>query len=154
MSRNYYSEIHLHFVWHTKGSLPLLTEKVEPLTHHLIKSKIVETPGTYIHEVNGTETHVHAVVTLAPTILISELIGKLKGYTSHEVNKALGRKLREWQAGYGVVSFGTKDLEWVRAYVRDQKEHHAQGKTFERLERIDASEDDGAMAEAKQREAP
>ena len=25
MSRNYYSEIHLHIVWHTKNSLPLLT---------------------------------------------------------------------------------------------------------------------------------
>lgn len=27
MSRNYYSEINLHIVWHTKNSLPLLTAK-------------------------------------------------------------------------------------------------------------------------------
>ena len=27
----------------------------------------------------------------------------------------------EWQAGYGVVSFGTKNLEWVKAYVRNQR---------------------------------
>ena len=25
----------------------------------------------------------------------------------------LGRKVLEWQAGYGVVSFGTRDLPWV-----------------------------------------
>ncbi len=33
MSRNYYSEINLHIVWHTKNSLPLLTPDVESLAH-------------------------------------------------------------------------------------------------------------------------
>ncbi len=26
--------------------------------------------------------------------------------------------------GYGIVSFGTKDLQWVIDYVLNQKEHH------------------------------
>jgi hypothetical protein len=26
-----------------------------------------------------------------------------------------------WQAGYGVVSFGTRDLDWVRNYVRNHE---------------------------------
>jgi hypothetical protein len=34
------------------------------------------------------------------------------------------------------VSFGTKDLEWVREYVRNQKERHAKGNLVDRLERI------------------
>ncbi|MCP9494378.1 MAG: hypothetical protein MSG64_07985 [Pyrinomonadaceae bacterium MAG19_C2-C3] len=38
---------------------------------------------------------------------------------------------------YGVVSFGTKDLEWVKQYVRNQKEHHACGQIYERLERTE-----------------
>jgi len=41
-----------------------------------------------------------------------------------------------WQEGYGVVSFGTKDLDWVRQYVRNQREHHARGTTHDRLERL------------------
>jgi hypothetical protein len=40
-----------------------------------------------------------------------------------------------------VVSFGTADLDWVKAYIRNQREHHAQGKVHDRLERI--SETDG-----------
>ena len=32
ITHNYYSEINLHFVWHTKTSLPLLTAEVEPVT--------------------------------------------------------------------------------------------------------------------------
>jgi putative transposase len=153
MARSYYSEIHLHLVWHTKLSLPLLTPQVEAATHHYLRGKLINTPGAFVHEVGGTETHVHVAVTIAPTILISDLVGQLKGASAHEVNQKLGqgRKLLEWQGGYGVVSFGTKDLEWVKAYIRNQREHHAQGKVYDRLERITAAE---VMAEAEQREAP
>jgi REP element-mobilizing transposase RayT len=153
MSRTYYSEIHLHLVWHTKVSLPLLVPEVEAVTHHYLRGYLINTPGAFVHEVGGTETHVHVVVSTAPTLLVSELVGKLKGASSHEVNQKLGRgrKVLEWQGGYGVVSFGTKDLEWVRAYVRNQKEHHARGTVHERLER---STPEAVEAQAEPREAP
>jgi len=94
---------------------------------------------------------VHLCLTIPPTLLISDFIGQLKGSSSHEVNQKLGRKALEWQAGYGVVSFGTGDLPWVREYVRDQREHHARGNVEDRLERITAME---TTAEAEPREAP
>ena len=138
MSRNFYSEIHLHIVWHTRESLPLLTSEVELLARRCIRQKLINTPGVFVHEIGGIETHCHVCVTVPPTVLISGLIGEIKGASSHEVNHRLGRgrKLLLWQSGYGVVSFGTKDLEWVKAYVRNQREHHAAGRTFDRLERL------------------
>jgi len=45
--------------------------------------------------------------------------------------------LLEWQNGYGIVSFGTKDLKWVVRYVLNQKEHHKTGKVFKRLESVE-----------------
>lgn len=142
MSRNYYSEINLHIVWHTKGSLPLLTPDIESLAQRYIKKRIIETPGVFVHEIGGIETHVHVVVTVPPTLLISDFIGQLKGGTSHDVNQALGGRQKElqWQAGYGVVSFGTRDLPWVVDYVRNQREHHARGTAQERLEQVDQSD--------------
>jgi putative transposase len=153
MSRNYYSEINLHITWHTKESQPLLIPKVEAVVHHYLRGRCINTEGAFIHEIGGIETHVHLCLSLAPTILISELIGQLKGSSSHEANQKLGdaRKVLEWQAGYGVVSFGTKDLTWVKAYVRDQRRRHARGAVEERLERITAMED---VAKAEPREAP
>ena len=137
MSRNYYSEVHLHVVWHCKNSRPLLTPDVETFVHRYLKQRLVQTSGVFVHEIGGTEAHVHVVVTITPTVGISELIGQLKGASSHETNRQFPRlKALEWQAGYGVVSFGTKDLEWVNEYVRSQKEHHARGTVHERLERI------------------
>lgn len=32
----------------------------------------------------------------------------------------MNRKALEWQRGYGVVSFGKRNLEWVLDYVRRQ----------------------------------
>ena len=53
-----------------------------------------------------------------------------------------GAKVLEWQVGYGVVSFGTKDLPWVKLYIQHQKEHHAKAFVHDRLERITDLESD------------
>ncbi len=138
MSKSYYSEINLHLVWHTKENIPLLTSTIEPLAYRALRNRVLETPDVVLHEIGGIETHVHVAVTIPPTLTISEWIGKLKGGTSHDVNQQSGRnhKVLEWQIGYGVVSFGTRDLEWVKRYIRNQREHHGHSTAHDRLERI------------------
>src|SRR5713101_601344 len=151
MSRNYYSEINLHFTWHVKESAPILVSKVEAIVRHYLRGRCINTSGVFIHEIGGIETHVHLCLSIAPTVEISELIGQLKGSSAHEVNQKLGGgggKVLEWQAGYGVVSFGTKDLEWVKSYVRNQRERHATNRIVGRLVRITALEDE-AKAEPR-----
>jgi putative transposase len=152
MARNFYSEINLHIVWHTKTSAPLLTPTVEPIVHHALRGRCINTPGVYLHEIGGIETHVHLCVSIIPTILISDWIGQLKGSSSHEVNQKSGHKVLDWQTGYGVVSFGTKDLDWVKQYVRQQKQHHAAGTIHDRLEQFEFGHT--PMAQAEPREAP
>ena len=143
MSRRSYSEINLHFVWHVKSNLPLLTTEMEPRLYQYIRNYALQTKELIFHEIGGTETHIHLAVTIPPTLLISEWIGKLKGASSHYVNhQLLNRKLLDWQAGYGAVSFGSKDLDWVIRYIRKQKEHHRKGTAMDRLERIKSNEED------------
>jgi hypothetical protein len=50
------------------------------------------------------------------------------------------RQVLQWQSGYGVVSFGRKDLQWVQAYVRNQREHHSNNDAQDRLEWIQPME--------------
>ena len=104
---------------------------IEGALHQFIKNRIVQTPGAYFHALGGIETHVHLALSVKPSVHIDEWIGQLKGASSHEFGKAL-----QWQTGYGVVSFGTRDLEWVIAYIHNQREHHRRGTVTERLERI------------------
>jgi putative transposase len=55
-----------------------------------VKKRIIDTPGAFVHEIGGIETHVHIAVTIPPTLAISDFIGQLKGGSSHDVNQALG----------------------------------------------------------------
>lgn len=151
MAQNYYAEINLHLTWHTKESAPYLTGPIESIVHRYLRGRCTETPGVYVHALGGIETHVHLAISIPPTLLISEFVGKLKGASSHDANQRSGHKVLEWQSGYGVVSFGSKDLPWVVDYVRNQKDRHARGRVEDRLERITELETE---AKADEREAP
>ncbi len=135
MPKNVYSEINLHFVWHTKNNNPVVVDSIEQRVYHYLEREARKTKGVYFHAVNGTENHIHLVASIPPSLLISEWIGKLKGGGSFYINHEIAnRELLDWQEGYGVVSFGTKDLKWVLEYVKNQKKHHAEHTTIRRLE--------------------
>ncbi len=130
MPRRVYSEINLHVTWHTKDSLPLITEKIEAKLHDFIKQKIFETEEVFFHAIGGTKDHIHMAASVPPTLMIADWIGQLKGASSYQMNKLAGRKNLEWQHGYGVVSFGTRDLEWVVGYIRDPEKASCKRKYF------------------------
>jgi putative transposase len=145
MPRNVYSEINLHIVWHTKNNAPVLSDQIEARLQQHIEHHVLQSEGCIFHGIGGTDDHVHLAVSVPPTLLISEWIGRLKGASAHYINNEIAnRKLLEWQIGYGVVTFGTRDLPWVLSYVRNQRQHHASGATHQRLERIERD----ALAEA------
>jgi putative transposase len=138
MSSHVYHEIYLHFNWHTKGDQPLLTGDIETLAHAELTAKCRRFRGSYLHGVGGTDTHVHLALSIEPFVTISELVQELKGASSFEVNKRMNRKALEWQRGYGVVSFGKRNLDFVLDYVHRQREHHANGQILARLEACDS----------------
>jgi putative transposase len=149
MAGKCYHEIYVHATWHTKGNARLLVAEVEDRGHRYLVHRIAETPGAFVHEIGGTEDHVHLAVSIPPTLLISEWIGELKGASTHHLNRnVMDGPTFAWQAGYGVVTFGQKDLPFVKEYVRNQKKRHAEGRIHARLERIEAEE----VAEAVVRE--
>ena len=135
MARRIYAEINLHITWHTKDNLRMITPAIEPVLYRYITNKVINTPDAIFHAIGGTDDHVHLAASVRPTVDIDNWIGKLKGSSSHELGKAL-----HWQSGYGVVSFGTRDLKWIVAYIQNQKEHHRSGSVFDRLERITEDE--------------
>jgi putative transposase len=80
-------------------------------------------------------------ISIEPSVRISDLVKDLKGGSAHDVNNVARDKLLHWQRGYGVVSFGMNNLDWVREYIRSQKEHHANDRIIGRLEQITIDED-------------
>jgi len=119
----------------------MIGERIENRLYHYLTHKIIETPGARLHAIGGIETHIHIATSLPPNLLVSEWIGKLKGASSYYINHEVESKSLEWQRGYGIVTFGTKDLQWVIEYINNQKAHHKSGRTFDRLEKH--SDDNG-----------
>ncbi|HWL92582.1 MAG TPA: IS200/IS605 family transposase [Phycisphaerae bacterium] len=138
MPRNVYHEINFHIVWRTKNDVPSLIGDIERHVWRHLRKRAIDTGGVFVHEIGGMPDHIHMAVSVPPTVLVSEWIGKLKGGSSHFINHEVANaKVLDWQTGYGIVSFGSKDLPWVVEYIRNQKEHHAASRVYDRLERIE-----------------
>jgi REP element-mobilizing transposase RayT len=132
-----YWRLYYHFVWGTKDRLALIDDQIEARVYSAIAAKAQEL-GALVHAVGGMEDHVHLVASVPPKIPLSEFIGLVKGNSSHFVNHVIVPGFHfAWQGEYGVQSFSEKDLPVVVGYVKNQKEHHLEGRTRERLEQVD-----------------
>ena len=129
-----FSEIYLHLNWHCRNDEPMITADIEPDLYELVRAYCRKVKGIHFERVGGTEDHVHLVFQMEPFVLLSEFIGKIKGSTSHDINKQFGADTLKWQRGYGIVSFSRKHLRAVLRYVEKQKEHHERGTANEVLE--------------------
>jgi len=86
MSLKAYSEINLHITWHVKDDIPVLRDELELQVHRYLRGLAMDESGVFLHVIGGTDDHVHLVVTIPPTLLISEWVGRLKGSSSHFIN--------------------------------------------------------------------
>jgi putative transposase len=69
--------------------------------------------------------HVHAVVRLAASVSLADLVRQLKGASSYELNHTgASHRSFAWQTGYWAESLSPTDLDPVAAYVRNQRVHH------------------------------
>jgi REP element-mobilizing transposase RayT len=135
MSRAH-TELHYHLVWSTWGRHPFLEEQHQESLYRHVISKCREY-GYDLHAVNGGSDHMHVALRLKPTVSVSEAARKLKGSASRFCNRELHLEtVFRWQGGYGALTFGTRDLPKVVAYVRAQKERHRSQRLDETLEAI------------------
>ena len=91
----------------------------------------------YVCVINGWYDHLHLVVAIPPKHAIAEVVKRLKGASSHELNHSgLLDYVFAWQRGYGMLSLGERQKPVAEAYVRNQKAHHRDGTTNSWLERV------------------
>lgn len=121
---NTYHQVYIQAVFAVKYREAVITNEC--------KSKILSVIGNLINEtgcktliVNGTEDHVHCLLTLKPTISISELMKVVKGKSSKFINDhQLTKHKFEWQEGYCVFSYSKSHIDAVYKYIANQEEHH------------------------------
>ncbi len=144
-----YWQLYYHIVWDTKNREPLLTPEVEPIIYGFLRNKAMDLRAT-VFALGGVEDHVHMVVSIPPTVLLSKFVGQVKAVASTKYNKStFAGAPFFWQQEYGIFSFDAKRLPNFTAYANNQKQHHAQRTAIPVLERW--SEPDGRrMAEGQE----
>jgi REP element-mobilizing transposase RayT len=78
--------------------------------------------------VGGMPNHIHLLIAVPPTIALSVVIQKLKANSSRWMGEH-GLNF-EWQKGYAAFSVSPSQVETVKAYIRNQEQHH-RVRTFE-----------------------
>lgn len=123
MSQTYY-KVWLHIVWSTKDRFPFLSSDIRKTLFEHIHT-ISSEKGYHLSLINGIEDHVHCLFSVNPKYSISKMINEIKGESSHWLNEQKLLKARfNWQRGFGVFSVSESNLNDVRNYLLNQKEHH------------------------------
>ena len=121
---NTYHQIYLQIVFAVKYRTALLEDSWRSKLFAVIGNLINENNAKTI-TVNGVEDHMHCLITIKPTICISDLMKVVKAKSSKYINdNQLTQSKFSWQVGYGVFSYSQSQIDSVYKYINNQKEHH------------------------------
>jgi putative transposase len=84
--------------------------------------------------INGTEDHVHVLLSLHPTVALSDLVKTLKTSSSSAIKeKNWFPDFDGWQIGYGHFTYSMDQKQVLENYVNNQEKHHAKYSSKEEL---------------------
>ena len=125
-----YSKLTYHVVFSTKYRRKTITDEISERLYEYVGGIVRNINGSLI-EIGGIEDHVHLLVNLSPAKSVSDSIRDIKSNASKWLNELPEIRARfGWQKGYGAFTVSHSQIEIVRPYIRNQREHH-RTKTFE-----------------------
>jgi putative transposase len=126
---NTYTQIYIQIVFSVKGRQNLMHKNWKDELHKYICG-VVNGKDQKVYAIGGVADHIHILVSIKPTILISDLVRDIKANSSKWINENhyLNGKF-QWQDGFGAFSYSQSQLDNVIAYINNQELHH-QKKTF------------------------
>ena len=121
---------YIHIVFSTKYRQPIITPAIEKDLYNYLGG-ICNALECFPVKIGGYTDHVHVLCLLSKKITLIKLMEKLKSHSSKWIKtKEDALKDFYWQDGYGAFSINSKDIDVVKSYIENQREHHKQ-KTFQ-----------------------
>ncbi|HEX7181316.1 MAG TPA: IS200/IS605 family transposase [Thermoanaerobaculia bacterium] len=119
-----FSKIYVHLIFSTKDRERILPDEVRHDLHAYMGGTL-KGLGCAPIEINTEPDHLHALFLLARTEALSDVVGHLKK-SSNDWLRSRGPQFAGffWQAGFGAFSVSQSQVEDVRSYIRNQREHH------------------------------
>ena len=119
-----YTHLVTHIVFSTKDRAPTISPEIKKDLLAYIGG-IVREEGGRAFIVNGTNDHLHMLVSLPASLAVADLMRVIKTNSSRWVHeKWPARRNFGWQQGYGAFSVSRSAMVEVHAYIENQEEHH------------------------------
>jgi REP element-mobilizing transposase RayT len=118
------SNILVHLVFSTKHRQPIISDEIRERLHGYAVG-VLRNLGCPSVELNTEPDHLHSLLAMSRTKSIAEVVEELKSSTSGWC-KTQGAQWSQfyWQGGYAAFSVSQSQIDVVREYIRNQREHH------------------------------
>lgn len=115
---------YIHIVFSTKYRRPIIDEEIENELYKYLGGTC-NSLDCNVLIVGGYYDHIHILCMLSKNISLVELVKKIKAHSSKWI-KTRGEKYSSfyWQDGYGAFSVNPAQIDIVKNYIANQKEHH------------------------------
>ena len=116
--------VHIHLIFSTKNRHPFIDDGIRESLHSYfaVVLKDINCPAIIV---NSVEDHIHTLFSLSRTIAICDVVEKIKVSSSKWIKTQDPRfNAFAWQGGYGDFGVSKSDVDTVRAYIANQREHH------------------------------
>lgn len=130
------SKVYTHLVFSTKNRERSIPDD--------IRSRLHEYMGGILHgldsppiEINSEPEHVHLLFLMSRNHSIAKIVGEVKE-DSNKWLKGIDPRFQSfyWQRGYSIFSVSESLVDTVRAYIKNQREHHAKLSFQEELRKL------------------
>ncbi len=120
-------DMHAHIVLTPKYRRKVITDRVRDLLV-ATATDVCENRGVTIDAADGTDDHLHLLITYPPKISIANLVRDIKTITSKEIRTKNWPEVRKalwgdhfWSPSYCAVTTGGAPLDIVKTYVENQR---------------------------------
>jgi len=115
--------LHFHIVFGTKDRHPFIDDAWRGRLHEYLGGLIRNSEGVP-EAIGGTADHVHMLVGLKATHVLSEFVQGVKQASSRWIHESVGVKNFAWQPGYAAFTVSVSNCPAVKEYIANQIEHH------------------------------
>lgn len=121
---------YFHIIFSTKNRVKVISPEVEKEIYAFIGA-ICKRYGSVLLSAGGASDHIHLLISVGKNHLVPSLVGDIKRSSSKWLKTKGGLMTKfGWQDGYSAFSVGYLQLDKVKQYILNQREHHAK-KIFE-----------------------
>jgi putative transposase len=121
--------LYYHLVFSTHDRLRWIDQSWQERLAQYMGGIVRDIEGIAI-EIGGYSDHSHILARLRANYSIADSLRIIKSGSSKWVHESIGLRLFQWQVGYGAFTVRPSDVDVLRKYIRNQREHH-RTKTFQ-----------------------